>query len=132
MTHVIELLSLLGNIAIFGLRAIASAFVPPYEWPYFLMQVESIGWQSVPLISAAGIALGVVMTMHTRKKYQKYPGELRRGPRGLPRCNPRPSSMNWARSGHGDVTQIHHAQHLPSCLHYFTRLNNPELHPAAT
>jgi phospholipid/cholesterol/gamma-HCH transport system permease protein len=63
---VIRFLSLLGNIAIFGLRAIASAFAPPYEWQYLLMQIRDIGWQSVPLISAAGFALGVVMTLHTR------------------------------------------------------------------
>jgi phospholipid/cholesterol/gamma-HCH transport system permease protein len=63
---VIGLLSLLGNITIFGLRAIASAFAPPYEWDYLLVQIIAIGWQSVPLISAAGLALGVVMTLHTR------------------------------------------------------------------
>jgi phospholipid/cholesterol/gamma-HCH transport system permease protein len=62
----IKFVSLLGNIAIFGLRAITSAFVPPYEWRYLLVQIKAIGWQSVPLISAAGLALGVVMTMHTR------------------------------------------------------------------
>lgn len=40
--------------------------MPPYEWEYLLVQIRAIGWDSVPLISAAGPALGVVMTMHTR------------------------------------------------------------------
>jgi phospholipid/cholesterol/gamma-HCH transport system permease protein len=66
MPIVINLFSLIGNLTYFGLRAIAAAIVPPYEGRYFLAQVEAIGWQSLPLISAAGLALGVVMTLHTR------------------------------------------------------------------
>jgi len=62
----VDFFSLTGKLSYFGLRALASVFVPPYEWQYLFMQIEAIGWQSVPLISAAGLALGVVMTLHTR------------------------------------------------------------------
>jgi phospholipid/cholesterol/gamma-HCH transport system permease protein len=58
--------SLTGKLSYFGLSALASAFAPHYEWRYLFMQIEAMGWQSVPLISAAGVALGVVMTLHTR------------------------------------------------------------------
>jgi len=66
METVIGFFALIGNFTSFGLRAIGAAFVPPFEWQYFLIQVEATGWQSLPLIAAAGLALGVVMTMHTR------------------------------------------------------------------
>lgn len=58
-----------------GLKAIGSAFLPPYEWQYFLLQVKVIGWQSVPLVAAAGFALGVVMTMHTRSTLVRFGAE---------------------------------------------------------
>jgi phospholipid/cholesterol/gamma-HCH transport system permease protein len=66
MDTVIGFFAIIGNLTSFGLRALAAAFVPPFEWQYFLFQVEATGWQSLPLIAAAGLALGVVMTLHTR------------------------------------------------------------------
>jgi phospholipid/cholesterol/gamma-HCH transport system permease protein len=66
MDTVIGFFAIIGNFASFGVRALASAFVPPFEWQYFLVQVEATGWQSLPLIGSAGLALGVVMTLHTR------------------------------------------------------------------
>jgi phospholipid/cholesterol/gamma-HCH transport system permease protein len=66
MDTVIGFFALIGNFTSFGLRALGAAFVAPFEWQYFLIQVEATGWQSLPLIAAAGLALGVVMTMHTR------------------------------------------------------------------
>ncbi len=65
MTKINRLLSNVGEIVYFGLRAIASAFAPPYEWAELLRQVEQIGARSVPLICAAGVALGIVLTLHT-------------------------------------------------------------------
>ena len=54
------------HLDVYKRQALGAAFVPPFEWQYFLIQVEATGWQSLPLIAAAGLALGVVMTMHTR------------------------------------------------------------------
>jgi hypothetical protein len=48
MNKVISLFTLIGNLSSFGLRALASAFVPPFEWQYFLIQVEATGFQSLP------------------------------------------------------------------------------------
>jgi phospholipid/cholesterol/gamma-HCH transport system permease protein len=68
-------LSLTGQISSFGLRAMGSAFVPPFEWRYLLSQIESIGVDSVGLICAAGLALGVVMTLHTRSTLIRFGAE---------------------------------------------------------
>lgn len=56
----------IGEISLFGLRAIIAVFVPPLEWEYFCSQVEEIGWSSLGLIGAAGFSLGVILTLHTQ------------------------------------------------------------------
>ena len=56
----------IGEVSSFGLKALVDAFWPPFEWEFFVIQIEEIGWQSLPLIFAAGLALGIVLSMHTR------------------------------------------------------------------
>ena len=58
--------SFVGGLSRFGVKSLASAVVPPYEWQFFLIQIEDVGWRSLPLIAAAGLALGVVTALHTR------------------------------------------------------------------
>ncbi len=58
--------SFVGGLSRFGARSLVSTVMPPYEWQYFLIQIEDIGWRSLPLIAAAGFALGVVTALHTR------------------------------------------------------------------
>ncbi len=65
----------LGELSYFGFKALWSAFRPPFEFGYFLMVTEEIGWQSLPLILAAGISLGVVLTMHTRSTLVAFGAE---------------------------------------------------------
>ena len=72
MSRVNRLLSASGEMSFFGLRALASAFAPPYEWAASLQQLEEIGARSVPLIGAAGVALGVVLTLHTHDTLVKF------------------------------------------------------------
>lgn len=72
MSKIKQLLSDAGEMSYFGLRAIGSAFTPPYEWAASLQQLEEIGARSVPLIAAAGLALGVVLTMHTHDTLIKF------------------------------------------------------------
>ncbi len=55
-----------GELSYFGMQALSSMFTPPYEGKVLLGQLEEIGARSAPLIVAAGISLGVVMTLHTR------------------------------------------------------------------
>jgi phospholipid/cholesterol/gamma-HCH transport system permease protein len=56
----------IGEVSSFGLKALVVAFWPPFEWEFFMTQIEEIGWRSLSLILAAGFALGVVLSMHTR------------------------------------------------------------------
>ena len=72
MSKISRFLSATGEMSSFGLRAIAAAFVPPYEWAVSLQQLEEIGANSVPLVAAAGFALGIVLTLHTHATLIKF------------------------------------------------------------
>ena len=72
MSKLRRLLSQIGEMSLFGLRALAMVFVPPIEFQYFVRQMQDIGSDSVGLISAAGLALGVVMTLHTRSTLVQF------------------------------------------------------------
>ena len=65
----------IGEVSSFGLKALVDAFRPPFEWEFFVFQIEEIGWQSLPLILAAGFALGVVLSMHTRGTLVQFGAE---------------------------------------------------------
>jgi phospholipid/cholesterol/gamma-HCH transport system permease protein len=56
----------IGTVSLFGLRAIANAFRVPFELGETWRQVGEMGVRSLPLVAASGLALGVVMTLHTR------------------------------------------------------------------
>jgi phospholipid/cholesterol/gamma-HCH transport system permease protein len=58
-------LEFIGVIASFAARVITSAWRSPYEFEQTWMQVGEIGARSLPLVAASGLALGVVMTLHT-------------------------------------------------------------------
>jgi phospholipid/cholesterol/gamma-HCH transport system permease protein len=61
-----KILEFIGKVSLFGFRAIADLFSPPFEAAQLGRQLEEIGSRSVPLIAASGFALGAVMTLHTR------------------------------------------------------------------
>lgn len=61
-----------GQVVLFGFRAARDAFRPPYEWDYLLNQFMDVGIGSLPLILASGLALGVVMTFHTRNTLVQF------------------------------------------------------------
>jgi phospholipid/cholesterol/gamma-HCH transport system permease protein len=75
MSRISRLFTPVGELSSFGVRALAGAFFPPYEWQILLAQIEEIGARSVPLIAAAGAALGVVMTLHTRSTLVSFGAE---------------------------------------------------------
>ncbi|HEV2136370.1 MAG TPA: ABC transporter permease [Terracidiphilus sp.] len=54
-----------GEIGIFGLRAIRDAFRPPFEFGEILNQVVEIGWRTGPLVLISGFAFGVVIALVT-------------------------------------------------------------------
>ncbi len=65
----------LGELTLFGLRAIRDAVRSPYEGGEILRQLYEVGWRSLPLIAAAGFAVGVVMSMHTRSSLERFGAE---------------------------------------------------------
>ena len=64
-----------GEITVFGVRAIIEAFRPPFEVSELTRQVYEIGWRSIPLISASGFAVGTVLAMHTRSSLERFGAE---------------------------------------------------------
>jgi len=72
---IIALLAWIGDLTLFALRALREAFLPPYEFREIARQVFEIGWKSAPLIAAAGLAIGVVLSMHTRASLERFGAE---------------------------------------------------------
>jgi phospholipid/cholesterol/gamma-HCH transport system permease protein len=72
---ILSALEWVGEAAIFGSRALREAFRPPYEFRETTRQIFEIGWKSAPLIAAAGLAIGVVLSMHTRASLERFGAE---------------------------------------------------------
>jgi phospholipid/cholesterol/gamma-HCH transport system permease protein len=68
-------LTWVGEVAAFGLRALREALRPPFEMKELLRQLYDIGSRSVPLIAAAGFAVGIVMSMHSRSSLERFGAE---------------------------------------------------------
>ena len=62
----IRLLEFIGEVSQFGLRVLIDFLHPPFEGRQIVRQVAEVGAKSLPLLIAAGFALGAVMTFHTR------------------------------------------------------------------
>jgi phospholipid/cholesterol/gamma-HCH transport system permease protein len=74
-TAVIAFLAAVGEAALFGLKAAREIFVPPFEFRETIRQIYELGLRSVPLIGVAGVAVGVVLSMHTRASLQRFGAE---------------------------------------------------------
>ena len=72
---VLGLLAWVGDVALFGGRALSTAVVPPYEFKETWRQVFEIGWRSLPLVALSGFAVGVVLSMHTRASLERFGAE---------------------------------------------------------
>lgn len=59
-------LDFVGNVGLFVSRAARRALVPPFEWRMILRQTEAAGWKSLSLILCSGVALGLVLAIHTQ------------------------------------------------------------------
>jgi len=55
-----------GDVSLFGFRAITALFRRPFEGDQIRQQLFEVGSKSLPLVVAAGFALGAVLTLHTR------------------------------------------------------------------
>lgn len=68
-------LAAVGAVAIFGGRALIEMWRPPFEVRETLRQVYELGFRSVPLIATSGLAVGVVLSMHTRATLERFGAE---------------------------------------------------------
>ena len=97
---ILATLASIGSVSLFGLRAIREIFLPPYEPREVIRHVFEIGWRSAPLVAGAGLALGVVLSMHTRASLERFGGGVCHG-RNRRRCvllaSRRPGSRRLAR-----------------------------------
>jgi phospholipid/cholesterol/gamma-HCH transport system permease protein len=66
---------LAGALATFGARAVVEAARPPYEPREILRHVYQFGYRSAPLILTAGVAIGVVLSLHTRASLERFGAE---------------------------------------------------------
>jgi phospholipid/cholesterol/gamma-HCH transport system permease protein len=62
----------IGRVTLFGARALRDVWSPPFEGDFLLNQLYQIGVGSFSLVVAAGFALGVVMTLHTRSTLVQF------------------------------------------------------------
>jgi phospholipid/cholesterol/gamma-HCH transport system permease protein len=68
-------LALVGEVSVFGARALLEVWRPPYEWSELARQIYELGFRSVPLIATSGLAVGVVLSMHTRASLERFGAE---------------------------------------------------------
>jgi phospholipid/cholesterol/gamma-HCH transport system permease protein len=62
-------------VSLFGLRALRDALRPPYEFREVIHHVAEIGWKSTPLVATSGVAIGIVLSMHTRASLERFGAE---------------------------------------------------------
>lgn len=65
-------LSEAGLLSAFAMRAIRVTFQPPFELREIVRQVYMAGWRSLPLVMMSGLAIGVVLSMHTRATMERF------------------------------------------------------------
>ncbi len=71
----VELLASIGEASLFALKAAREIFVPPFELRETIRQVYELGLRSAPLIAVSGVAVGVVLSMHTRASLERFGAE---------------------------------------------------------
>jgi phospholipid/cholesterol/gamma-HCH transport system permease protein len=64
-----------GDVALFALRAIRASLTPPFELRETVRQIYELGFRSAPLIAVSGLAVGVVLSMHTRASLERFGAE---------------------------------------------------------
>ena len=64
-----------GDMRLFGGRALRDALRPPFEVGEIARHIYEFGWRSVPLIATSGLAIGVVLSMHTRASLERFGAE---------------------------------------------------------
>src|ERR1700693_1787958 len=72
MSGIRRYLEFIGNVGLFALRSARRAFIPPFEFMMIWRQIESVGWQSLPLVISSGLAPGIVLNFYTRSTMIRF------------------------------------------------------------
>jgi phospholipid/cholesterol/gamma-HCH transport system permease protein len=64
-----------GDLALFAFKAAREIVVPPFEVRETVRQIQELGLRSAPLIAVSGLAVGVVMSLHTRATLERFGAE---------------------------------------------------------
>jgi phospholipid/cholesterol/gamma-HCH transport system permease protein len=64
-----------GGLCLFAGQVFRELFRRPFEFTEILKQMFDIGWRSAPLISLSGLAVGAVLSMHTRSTLERFGAE---------------------------------------------------------
>ena len=64
-----------GGLSLFAGQALRDSLRRPFEFAEILHQVFEIGWRSAPLIVLSGLAVGAVLSMHTRSTLERFGAE---------------------------------------------------------
>lgn len=68
-------LATVGDVSLFASKAARAALVPPFEARETVRQIYELGVRSAPLIAVSGLAVGVVLSMHTRASLERFGAE---------------------------------------------------------
>ena len=71
----VPLLASAGELSLFAARAAREAVLPPFEFRETMRQLYELGVRSAPLITVSGLAVGVVLSMHTRASLERFGAE---------------------------------------------------------
>jgi phospholipid/cholesterol/gamma-HCH transport system permease protein len=69
------MLATVGEVSLFAMRAAREVFTPPFEMRETIRQIYEVGLRSAPLIAVSGLAVGVVLSMHTRASLERFGAE---------------------------------------------------------
>ena len=64
-----------GDVSLFAAKAARQSIIPPFEFREIVRQVYELGVRSAPLIAVSGMAVGVVLSMHTRASLERFGAE---------------------------------------------------------
>lgn len=70
-----EAIEWFGGLSLFACQVVRESFRRPLEFTEILKQVFEIGWRSAPLIVLSGLAIGAVLSMHTRSTLERFGAE---------------------------------------------------------
>lgn len=72
---VVSFLASVGAASLFAWKALRELVVPPFELRETVRQLFELGLRSAPLIAVSGVAVGVVLSMHTRASLERFGAE---------------------------------------------------------